>query len=65
MAYVRDRVAWSVGQSVTVVSPAEMAEPIEMSFKLWTWVGPRNHVLDGVLDLPCEGAILGGMGGPL
>jgi len=42
-----------------------MAEPIEMSFKLWTWVGPRNHVLDGVLDLPCEGAILGGMGGPL
>jgi len=24
-----------------------MAEPIEMSFGLWTSMGPRNHVLDG------------------
>jgi len=23
-----------------------MAEPIEMSFGLWTQVGPRNNVLD-------------------
>jgi len=25
-----------------------MAELIEMSFVLWTLVGPRKHVLDGV-----------------
>jgi len=29
---VTDRVAWSVGWSVTVVSPAKTAEPIEMLF---------------------------------
>ena len=38
----------SVGQSVTLVRPAKTAEPIEMPFGLRTWVGPRNHVLDGV-----------------
>jgi len=51
---VIDRVAWSVGLSVglsvTLVSPAKMAEPIEMPFGLWTRVGPRDHVLDGGLD---------------
>jgi len=25
----------------------KMAEPIEMPFGLWTWVGPRKHVLHG------------------
>jgi len=25
-----------------------MAKPIDMSFGLWTRVGPRNHGLDGV-----------------
>ena len=35
------------GLSVTLVSPAKMAEPIDMSFGLWTWVGPRRHVFDG------------------
>jgi len=44
---VTDRVALSVGLSVTVVSPAKTATPIEMPFGLRTWVGPRNHVLDG------------------
>jgi len=39
-----DRVAWSVGLSVTLVSPAKTAEPIEMPFGLWTQVGPRKHV---------------------
>jgi len=34
--------------SVTVVSPAKTAEPIEMPFGLRTWVSPRNDVLDGV-----------------
>jgi len=45
---VTDQVAWSVGQSVTLVSPAKTAEPIEMPFGLRTRVGPRNHVLDGI-----------------
>jgi len=37
---VTDRVAWSVGRSVTVVSPAKVAEPIKMPFGLRTRVGP-------------------------
>jgi len=37
----------SVGLSVTVVSPAKTAEPIEMPFKMWTRVGPKKRVLDG------------------
>jgi len=32
---VTDRVAWSVGLSVTVVSPAKTAEPIKMPFGIW------------------------------
>ena len=27
-------------------SPAKTAEPIVMLFGNWTWVGPRNHVID-------------------
>ena len=42
------RVCVSVGLSVTIVSPAKTAEPIEMPFGLWTRIGPRNHVLDGI-----------------
>ena len=42
-----DGVTWSVCRSVTIVSPAKTAEPIEMPFGLCTRVGPRNHVLDG------------------
>jgi len=30
------------------MSPAETAEPIEMPFGLWTRVGRRNYVLDGM-----------------
>jgi len=45
-------VCWSVGLSVTLVSPAKAAEPMEMPFELRTWVGPRDHVLDGGLDPP-------------
>ena len=55
---VTDRVAWSVGmsvcQSVTLVSPAKKAEPIEMPFGLRTRVGLRNHVLDVCLYPPWE-----------
>jgi len=36
-----------VCRSVTPVSPAKTAKPIEMPFGLWAWMGPRNHVLDG------------------
>jgi len=42
------RVAWSVCRSVTLVSRAKTAEPIEMPFGLRTRVGLGNHVLDGV-----------------
>jgi len=51
----------SVGLSVKIVSPAETAEPIEMPFRLWTRVGPRNHVLDTVQIPTCEGAIFRGV----
>jgi len=48
---VTDRVAWSVGQSVTLSvtleSPAKMADPIKILFGLRTQVGPGNHVLHG------------------
>jgi len=40
--------------SVTVVSPAKIPEPIQMSFGLRTWVGPRNHLLDEGPDPPIE-----------
>jgi len=58
---VTDRVA----RSVTVVNPAKTAEPIKMLFGLWTWVGPRNLVLDGVQISPWEEAIVRGSGGPM
>jgi len=51
-----DRVAWSVGLSVTLVSPAKTVAPIKLSFGLRTWVGPGNHVLDGVQIPPWQGA---------
>jgi len=38
----------SVSLLVTFVGPAKMAEPIEMTFRGSTRVGPRNHVLDRV-----------------
>jgi len=37
-----------VCRSVTIVSPVKTAESIDVTFGLWTLVGPRNHVLDGV-----------------
>ena len=54
---VTNRVAWSVGRSVTLVSPAKMAEPIEMPFWLRTRMGPGNHVLEGGPEPPWEGAL--------
>jgi len=29
------------------MSLATTTEPIEMPFRLWSWVGPRKHVVDG------------------
>jgi len=52
----------SDSRSVTVMSPAKMAKPIEVSFGLRTWVDPKNHVLDGDQDLPWEKAVLRGKG---
>ena len=37
----------SVGLSVTLVSPAKTAAPIDMPFGLWARMGRRNRVLDG------------------
>jgi len=46
-AIVTDEVVWSVDRYVTVLSPAKMAEPSEMPFVAWIWVGRWNRVLDG------------------
>ena len=53
-------VGLSVRRSVAVVSPAKMAEPIEMPFWFCARMDPRNHVLHGDPDLSWEGAILRG-----
>jgi len=57
-----DGAAWSIGRSVclsvTTMSPAETAEPIEIPFGMWTWVNPKNHVVDGVQISTREGTIL-------
>jgi len=54
VSIVTDRVAWSVGLSVclsvTIMSPAKTAKPIEIPFALRTRVSKRNHVLDGSPD---------------
>jgi len=53
-------VCLSVGLSVTLVSPAKTAAPIELPFGLRTWVGPGNHILDGVQIPHGKGQIFGG-----
>ena len=49
--FVTDAVAWSVCRSVrlsvTIVSPAKTAKPIEMPFGVWTREVSRKHMLDG------------------
>jgi len=50
----------SVGLSVTVVSRAKIAQPVEMAFGLWTQVGLRNHVLDAGSNRPLGGSNFGG-----
>jgi len=46
--YRASSVGLSLCLSVTLVSSAKTAEPVEMPFGLRTRVSPRNHVLDGV-----------------
>jgi len=53
-------VCLSVSLSVTVVSHAKSADPIDMPFGLWTRVGTRNHVLDGDPGHQCAGTIFRG-----
>jgi len=62
---VTDRVAWSVGLSTILVSPAKTAESIEMSFGFMTRVDPGNHVLDGGKIPHGKGQFLGERGVPL
>ena len=54
MPILTDRVAWSVGLSVdlsvTLVSPAITAAPIELPVWVEDLGGPGNHVLDGAPD---------------
>ena len=51
-------VCLSVGLSVTIVSAAKTAEPIEMPFEIVSRVDPWKHVLDGDTVPPWEGAIV-------
>jgi len=40
--------------------PAKTAEPIDMPFGMWTWVGPKNHVLNGGPERPMPKGIFMG-----
>jgi len=49
-----------------IMSPAKMAEVIELLFRLWTWVVPRNDVLHEDQIRHAKGAVLrGGEGWPI
>lgn len=54
-------IAWSVCACLldTIVSPVETAEPIEMTFRVWSLEGLSNHVLDEVQIPHGSGQILG------
>jgi len=62
---VNDRLTWSLGLSVTVVSPAKTTEPIEMPFALWAQMGRGIMYQMRIQIHPWEGAILGERSGPL
>jgi len=50
----------SVCQSVTLMSPAKTAAPIELPFGLRTWVGPGEPCIRWGPDPPWESANFGG-----
>jgi len=54
------RVSSVVCLSVTIVSPANMTEPIQIPFRLQARVGSGNHILDGVQIPRGKGQFLGG-----
>jgi len=56
-------VSVSVGRSVVIVSPANLAELIETPFGMWTQLCPRNHALDWGPDPMGMGNFKGKMGG--
>jgi len=60
---VTDRVGWSV--TVTVVSLAKTAQPIEIPLGLRTRIGPGNRLLDGSPDRPMGMGIFDGKGRPI
>jgi len=54
-----------VCRSVTIVSPAKTAEPIDVPFGMLSLVDPRNHVLDKESKSSLwEGAVFRGKGLP-
>jgi len=57
---VTDQVMWSVGLSVTGLSPAKMAEPIDIPFGYGGLGLVQGIVLAGGPDPPWEVAILRG-----
>jgi len=59
---VTDRVAWSVGLSVTLVSPAKTTTDRDA---VRTLVGPGNHALDGVHIPHGKRQFSGGKGRPI
>ena len=58
-----DTVAWSVCRSVTIMNPAETAEPIEMSFGLW--IRMELCIIWGSRSPMRRGNFEGVRGGPL
>jgi len=56
---MNNRVVWSGGLSVTLVSPAKTVEPIDMLIGLWARMGTRNHLLDGGPDPHGKGQFWG------
>ena len=54
-----------VCRAVTLVSPVETAEAIEMPLGLWARIGPRSNVLDGATDPPMGRGNFGGKERPI
>jgi len=57
--------AWFIHRPVRPVCGLYRLEPIKMQFGLMTPVGPRNHILDGVLIPMGSGNFEGARGSPL
>jgi len=50
---VTEEVAWCLWVCLSRSwAVQKTAEPIKMTFGMWTWVGPRKQVLDGVYIVP-------------